>query len=97
MTFSFSEPLTATSPLSSELTLKTKSTPGAGSGSSKTRVSGRHIKTGLADQPLTFRNKVKSSGYASSPRYSILPPTGKCLWMDFFTIVVLWNLKIFAS
>lgn len=46
---------------------------GGGATSSKQKPAVRKPnQKGVQDQPLTFQKKIKSSGYTSAPRYSII-------------------------
>ncbi|XP_048585644.1 WD repeat-containing protein 27 isoform X2 [Nematostella vectensis] len=68
-----SAPLCANSPLKAELVLK----PPAGKSVKKTAVkpaTARGKSSAIQDQPLTFKSKVKSSGYIDVPRTKMFSP-----------------------
>ena len=72
--FFFSVPLSESSILRSEMTAKPKES------STKTKQGGKGgvrkpsgSSVGVQDQALTFKSKVKSSGYTEAPRYACRP------------------------
>ena len=68
------KPLTDHSPLKSELVPCSTSGPGVAGRNHRGSVGGRGKKLDPMNQPLTFKTKVKSSGYTQAPRTTMFQP-----------------------